>query len=68
MGLEKDKVNYIIIIKDTYNNVVTSIWTSDRGTSDFLIKIEPHPGMALGPYLFTFVMNEVTRDIQDDIF
>jgi hypothetical protein len=25
MGPEKDKVNYIIIIKDTYNNVVTSI-------------------------------------------
>ena len=33
----------------------------------FPIKIGPHQGSALSPYLFALVMDEVTRDIQGDI-
>jgi len=33
----------------------------------FLIKIGLHQGLALSPYLFALVMDEVTRDIQGDI-
>ena len=50
-----------------YNNVVTSIRTSDEDTDDFPIKIGLHQGSALSPYLFALVMDEVTRDIQGDI-
>jgi hypothetical protein len=39
--LQKHKVStkYIILIKDMYDNVVTSVRTSDGDTNDFLINI-----------------------------
>jgi hypothetical protein len=54
---------YVTLIKDMYDNVVTSVRTSDGDTDDFPIKI----GSALSPYLFDLAMDEVTRDIQEDI-
>lgn len=30
---------YIELIKDMYNNIVTSVWTSDGDIDDFLIRI-----------------------------
>jgi hypothetical protein len=64
-ALQKHKVliKYIIIIKDMYDNVVISVQISDRDTNDFLINIGLHQGLALNPYLFVLVMDEVTRDI-----
>jgi hypothetical protein len=50
-----------------YDNVVTSVRTSDGDTNDFLINIGLHQGSALSPYLLALVMDEVTRDIQGDI-
>jgi hypothetical protein len=50
-----------------YDNVVTSVRTSDGDTNDFSINIGLHQGSALSPYLFVLVMNEVTRDIQRGI-
>jgi hypothetical protein len=47
--------------------MVTSVRTSDGGTNDFPIHIGLHQGSALSPYLFTLVMDEVTRDIQGGI-
>jgi hypothetical protein len=63
--LQKHKVSskYITLIKDMYDNVGTSVRTSDGGTNDFLINIGLHQGSALSPYLFALVMDEVTRDI-----
>jgi len=68
-ALEKHKVStkYIELIKDMYTNVVTSVRTSDGDTDDFPINIGLHQGLALSPYLFALVMDEVTRDIQGDI-
>jgi hypothetical protein len=68
-ALEKHKVpaKYITLIKAMYDNVVTSVRTSDVDTDDFPIKIGLHQGSALSPYLFALVMDEVTRDIQGDI-
>jgi hypothetical protein len=61
-ALQKHKVStkYITLIKDMYDNVVIS----DRDTNDFSINIRLHQGSALISYLFTLVMDEVTRDIQ----
>jgi hypothetical protein len=50
-----------------YMDVVTFVRTCDGDTSDFPIKIGLHQGSALSPYLFALVMDEVTRDIQDDM-
>jgi hypothetical protein len=68
-ALQKHKIlsKYITLIKDMYNNVVTSVRTSDRDTNDFSINIGLHQGLALSPYLFALVMDEVTRDIQGGI-
>jgi hypothetical protein len=68
-ALQKHKVSskYITLIKDLYDNVVTSVRTSDRDTNDFSINIGLHQGSALSPYLFALVMDEVTRDIQGGI-
>jgi hypothetical protein len=50
-----------------YDNVVTNVRTSDGDTNDFPINIGLHQGLALSPYLFALVMDEVTRDIQGGI-
>ena len=67
--MDKHKVptKYVGLIKDMYNNVVTSVQTSDGDTDDFPIRIGLHQGSALSPYLFFLVMDEFTRDIQGDI-
>jgi hypothetical protein len=67
-ALQKHKVSkYITLIKDMYDNIVTSVQTSDGDTNDFPINIGLHQGLALSPYLFALVMDEVTRDIQGGI-
>ncbi len=50
-----------------YDNVVTSVRTSDGDTNDFSINKVLHQGSVLSPYLFALVMDEVTRDIQGGI-
>jgi hypothetical protein len=50
-----------------YNNIVTSVRTSDGDTNDFLINIGLHQGSALSAYLFAFVVDDVTSDIQGGI-
>jgi hypothetical protein len=68
-ALQKHKVSTkcITLIKDMYNNVVTSVRTSDRDTNNFPINIGLHQWSALSPYLFALVIDEVTRDIHDGI-
>ena len=68
-ALEKHKVptKHITLIKDMYDNVMTSVRTSDGDTNDFPIKIGLLQGSALSPYLFTLVMEEVLWDIQGDL-
>ena len=55
------------LIKDMYNNVVTSVRTNNGNTDYFPIKIGLHQGLALSPHPFALVMDEVTRNIQGDI-
>jgi hypothetical protein len=50
-----------------YDNVVTSVRTSDRDINDFPINIGLHQGLTLSHYLFALVIDEVTRDIQSGI-
>ena len=68
-SLDKRKVpsKYVTLIKDMYSNAVTSVLTNDGNTDYFSIKIGLHQWLALSPYLFALVMDEVTRNIQGDI-
>jgi hypothetical protein len=68
-ALQKHKVSskHITLIKDMYDNIVTSVWISDRDINDFLINIGLHQVSALSPYLFALVIDEVIKDIQGGI-
>ena len=68
-ALEKKKVptKYVTLIKDMYADARTSVRACDSTTNDFTIKIGLHQGSALSPYIFALVMDEITKDIQDDI-
>jgi hypothetical protein len=68
-SLDKHQVptKYVTLIKDLYDKVVTSVRTTDGYTNVFPINIGLHQGSALSPYLFALVIDEVTRDIQEDI-
>jgi hypothetical protein len=63
-ALQKHKVSikYITLIKDMYDNVVTSVRTSDKDTVDFPINIGLHQGSTLSHYLFILVMHEVMHE------
>jgi hypothetical protein len=67
-ALQKHKVStkYITLIKDMYDNVVTSVQTNNRDTNDFPINIGLQ-GSTLTPYLIALVMDDVTIDIQGGI-
>jgi Reverse transcriptase (RNA-dependent DNA polymerase) len=58
---------YIILIKDIYINIVICVKVCDSESDVFSIKIELYQGSALSPYIFTIMMNEITKDIQEDI-
>ena len=60
-------VVYIRAIEDMYEWVKTSIRSSVGDTKYFPIDIGLHQGSALSPFLFTIIMDELTREIQDEV-
>jgi Reverse transcriptase (RNA-dependent DNA polymerase) len=54
---------YVTLIKDMYTNIVTCVRTCDGESNIFSIKIGLHQGSALSPYIFTLVMDEITKNI-----
>jgi Reverse transcriptase (RNA-dependent DNA polymerase) len=58
---------YVTLIKDMYTDVVTCVRICDGESDTFPIKIGLHQGSALSLYIFTLVMDEITKDIQENI-
>jgi Reverse transcriptase (RNA-dependent DNA polymerase) len=58
---------YVTLIKDMYTNVVTCVRACDGESDTFSIKIGLHQWSVLSPYIFTLVMDEITKDIKKDI-
>ena len=58
---------YIRVIKDMYEGGRTSVRTPGGVTTDFFFSIGLHRGSALSSFLFTLVMDELTKEIQDEL-
>ena len=67
--LKKKRVSpvYIRVIKDMYEGGQTSVRTLGGVSNDFAISLGLHQGFALSPFLFTLVLDELTREIQDEV-
>jgi len=55
------------VIKDMYEGVKTSVRTLASDTEYFPIDIGLHQGLTLNQFLFTIVMDELTREIEDEV-
>jgi len=60
-------IAYMRVIKDMYDEVRTRVRTLVGDTDDFLLDIGLHRGSVLSPFLFTTVLDELTKGIQDEI-
>ena len=60
-------IKYIDIIKDMYDGLVANVRTCEGITNNFSIITGLFKGSALSPLLFSIVMDELTRAIQDEI-
>ena len=50
-----------------YESVKISVRSSIGDTEYFPIDIGLHQGSTLNPFLFTIIMDELTREIQDEV-
>ena len=60
-------MEYTRVIRDMYQGVRTRVRTVIGDKEDFPIDIWLYQGSALSPFLFTTVMDKLTREIQDEI-
>jgi len=58
---------YIRLIKDMYKGGRTSVRMPEGVTNDFYVGMGLHQDSALSPFLFTLVMDELTKGIQDKL-
>ena len=58
---------YIRVIKDMYEGVKTSVRSSAGDTEYFPIDMGLHQGLVLSSFLFTIIMDELTKEIQDEV-
>ena len=58
---------YIRVIKDMYEGCRTSVRTPRGATYDFNVGMGLHQGSALSSFIFTLVMDELTKGIQDEL-
>jgi len=64
-ALEKKRAisGYIIVINDMYEGASTNVRTHDGASDNFYTTIGLHQGSTLNPYLFTLVLNLLTKHI-----
>ena len=55
------------IIEDMYEGASTRVRSLCGETEDFRVRVGVHQGSALSPYLFSLVMDEITKDIQGEV-
>jgi len=55
------------VVEDMYEGAYTSVKSVCGETEGFKVRVGVHQGSALIPYLFSVVMDEVTKKIQEEV-
>nr|GEY15234.1 retrovirus-related Pol polyprotein LINE-1 [Tanacetum cinerariifolium] len=58
---------YSRVIKDMYEGAKTRVRTTVGNTEFFSMEVSLHQGSAISPYLFTLILDELSRGIQENI-
>ncbi|GJS60272.1 retrovirus-related pol polyprotein LINE-1 [Tanacetum coccineum] len=58
---------YIKVIRDMYDGAKTRVRTSIRNTEFFPVDVGLHQGSAIRPYLFSLILDELSKEIKEDI-
>ncbi|GJT64962.1 retrovirus-related pol polyprotein LINE-1 [Tanacetum coccineum] len=58
---------YSRVIKDMYEGAKTRVRTTVGNTEYFPVEVGLHQGSAISPYLFTLILDELSRGIQENI-
>ncbi|GJR45109.1 retrovirus-related pol polyprotein LINE-1 [Tanacetum coccineum] len=58
---------YLRVIKDMYEGVKTRVRTTMGSTEFFQVEVGLHQGSTISPYLFTLILDELSRGIQESI-
>ena len=67
LAKKRVSVAYIQAIKDMYEGGRASVRSSVGDTGYFSINIRLHQGSALSLFLFTIIIDELTREIQEEV-
>jgi len=57
----------IMSIMEMYKNINTSVRMDGESSDKFVVKVGVHHGSVLSPILFAVVIDELTRDVKDDV-
>nr|GEZ28542.1 retrovirus-related Pol polyprotein LINE-1 [Tanacetum cinerariifolium] len=58
---------YLKVIQDMYEGAKTRVRTIVGNTEFFPVEVSLHQGSAISPYLFTLILDELSRGIQENI-
>ncbi|GJU53555.1 retrovirus-related pol polyprotein LINE-1 [Tanacetum coccineum] len=58
---------YLKVIQDMYEGAKTRVRTTVGNTDFFPVEVGLHQGSAISPYLFTLILDEISRGIQENI-
>ena len=57
---------YIRIIKDMHDRATTTVRSAAGLTEEFKVGVGLYQGLAFSPFLFTIIMDKLTKDIRKD--
>ncbi|GJV91044.1 ataxia telangiectasia mutated family protein [Tanacetum coccineum] len=60
-------MRYIKVIQDMFEGARTYVWTPIGNTEYFPVDVGLHQGLAISPYLFALILDELTKGIQESV-